>query len=123
GAAGILAPMVGAGWLAGDSLSAASVAAVILLFLAVARARRATPPRRVSPARSLGFRLGVAWLHVTQPLARLTGRLLSHRSARRETLFDPSLLPGPPVRSRRGMMLFPFDGDRRATVGALLSYI
>jgi hypothetical protein len=114
---------IGGDSVAGAARLVAVLSVVFLLSLAIDSAWRASPSRRMPLWRRLGFRLAVASLHLTQPLARLTGRILSHRSARRATPYDAAFLPGAPMQRRHGTMLFAFDGDRSATMRALLSYV
>jgi hypothetical protein len=122
-AAAVAGMSIGDGPVADAARVVAVLSVVFLMSLAFDSARRASPSRRMPLWRRLGFRLAVASMHLTQPLARLTGRSLSHRSARRGTPYDPTFLPGAPVQCRHGTMLFAFDGDRSATMRALLSYV
>lgn len=83
----------------------AAVALTALALLGGADAVAARPPPGLTRGRG-GFRATVAALHLTQPLARLWGRLRHGRSARRELTGDPRL-PGPVQRLAGGVLLLP----------------
>src|SRR5439155_24656032 len=75
----------------------AAVAVAFALTLGVIDAVRATPPRRLD-VNALGFRAGVAALHVLQPLVRTWGRLRHAPLARRD-LPPAAKLAGPLTRT------------------------
>lgn len=68
------------------------------------------PPRRLG-RRALAFRLGVAYLHLAQPLVRTTARLKEDRLSRRLTPAYAGL-PGPVQRLPRGVLLLPEERPR-----------
>lgn len=68
------------------------------------------PPRRMG-RRALGFRAGVAYLHLAQPVVRTRARWREERLSRRQTP-DYAALPGPVQRLGRGVLLVPEDRPR-----------
>jgi glycosyltransferase involved in cell wall biosynthesis len=86
------------------------LAVVFLAGLALHDARVVRPPRRLG-RRALGFRLGVAYLHLAQPLVRTRARWKEDRLSRRQA---PSYagLPGPVQRLNDGVLLLPEDRPR-----------
>ena len=91
------------------------------LGLGAVDAARFRPPRGLAGA-GLRFRLGVAAMHLLQPLARSWGRT-RHRTLARADLPLPLGLPGPVRKMRGGVLLFPHDRSRaelaEAVVGCL----
>jgi GT2 family glycosyltransferase len=82
------------------------VAAVLaMLALGIVDATRACPPPG-SASQRLGFRLGVAGLHLLQPLARTWGRMRHRRVARRD-LPASSAIPSPVTALPGGALLVP----------------
>lgn len=82
----------------------------LLLGLFVRDARVVRPPRRLG-RRALGFRLGVAYLHLAQPLVRTRARWKEDRLSRRGTPAYAGL-PGPAQRLPGGVLLLPEDRPR-----------
>jgi glycosyltransferase involved in cell wall biosynthesis len=79
---------------------------------------RAKPPRRLTSGRRR-FRVGVAVLHVLQPVVRTWGRLRARRGAR----LGPGRaigIHGPVNRVGRGVMLVPQDRSRERLVEAVI---
>lgn len=68
------------------------------------------PPRRMG-RRALRFRVGVAYLHLAQPLVRTRARLREERHSRR-TAPSYAPLPGPVKRLPGGVLLVPEDRPR-----------
>jgi glycosyltransferase involved in cell wall biosynthesis len=66
---------------------------------------------RPASGTGIGFRLGVAALHLVQPLVRSWGRIRNRESARRELEPVPHLA-GPVSRLRGGVLLLPLDRPR-----------
>lgn len=96
-----------------------ALAAATVVFVAVLGAldfARARAPRRLVRGR-LRFRAGVALLHLTQPLARASGRLRSARDARRGV--EPVALP--PARIDAGVLIMPLDRSRADLIGAVVA--
>jgi hypothetical protein len=81
------------------------VAVLGVAALGVLDAVRQRPPAGTRAVR-LGFRLGVAGLHLLQPLARTWGRLRHRRPARRD-IPPPSALPAPVKSLPGGALLVP----------------
>lgn len=81
-----------------------------LLGLFVHDARVVRPPRRLG-RRALGFRFGVAYLHLAQPLVRTRARWKEDRLSRRGTPAYAAL-PGPVQRLDAGVLLLPEDRPR-----------
>ncbi len=106
------------------ALLAASWAAVPLVglmllgTLAVVDVAQARPPRGLG-RRAFGFRLGVAFLHLAQPVVRTWARLRESVLSRRH---PPAYawLPGPVTRLRRGVLLLPEPRPRAEIVAALV---
>jgi O-antigen biosynthesis protein len=100
------------------------VALAGLLFLGLLAGidiARTRPPRTLRGF-APGFRLGVAWLHLGQPLVRLWGRWRHSNGARRG--IEPSTpLPAPVRDVGRGVLLLPADRPRSAMVDVLISVI
>ena len=97
----------------------AAAAVALILGLAAYDAARSTPPRGWSESR-LGFRLGVATLHMLQPLARSWARV-SHSSRARRELPSCSPLTGPVRRAPGRVLVLPAPRSRAETVVALLA--
>ena len=76
------------------------------------------PPRRLG-RRALGFRLGVAFLHVAQPVVRTRARWREERLSRRRAPAYAGL-PGPVQRLPRGVLLLPEDRPRAEIAAALV---
>lgn len=92
-----------------------------LLFLTVlglVDAKRTQPPRQIVN-RAWGFRCGVAFLHLAQPVVRTWGRLRESRLTRRA---QPSYewLPGPVKHLGRGGLMLPESRPRPDIVAALV---
>lgn len=99
-------------------LPAAMAAALLVLLLAVDVAKaRPSGSTRWQRAR---FRLGVAGLHLLEPLARAWGRLRHGPDARR-SVEQPAELPGPVVDLGGGVLQFPADRSRPDFVAAVLA--
>jgi glycosyltransferase involved in cell wall biosynthesis len=97
----------------------ALVALVFLLALgAIDMARARVPPGLRAGA--LGFRAGVAALHLIQPVVRLWGRWHAGRTARRKLPKRVSL-PGPVRRLRNGVVLLPSEGTRVELTQAVIA--
>jgi glycosyltransferase involved in cell wall biosynthesis len=92
----------------------AALGVAYLLALAVVDAINATPPRDLRSGR-LWFRLGLAGLHLLQPIFRLWGHLRAEPAARRE-LPGSLAAPGPVRRLGRGVLLVPLDRPRAELV-------
>jgi O-antigen biosynthesis protein len=109
------------GWLDPRLALPGLLALVALATLVVVDAVRATPPRDLTGSRA-AFRLGVAYLHLGQPLVRLWGRWRGAPDARRD-LPPSDALDGPAETLGRGVLLLPQHGPRaevtRAVVAAL----
>ncbi len=91
--------------------------AVGAFVLAVRDAAAVRPPRGLR--RTLRFRLGVAWLHVAQPVARTAARLRADVLTRRQApSFVP--LPGPVRRVDRTTLLAPCDRPRAEFVSGVV---
>lgn len=99
----------------------AAVSLLFLFSLAVTDFVRAKPPRSLRSA-GVGFRLGVAAMHLLQPLARWWGRT-SHRELARQNLPACQPLPGPVRQLRHGVLLFPQDRPRSEFVSAIIGYL
>lgn len=95
-------------------------AVLALTVLAAVDIRRADPPFRLR-RRRLRFRLGVALMHVLQPLVRAWGRF-RHRDPARNGLPAPTPLAGPARAVEHGLLL-PLAGERRETVAAAVSHL
>ena len=85
-----------------------------LLALAVVDAIKATPPHALRSGR-VRFRLGVAGLHLLQPVFREWGRLGAEADARRELPRLPAA-PGPALKHGRDVLLVPLDRPRAELV-------
>jgi glycosyltransferase involved in cell wall biosynthesis len=87
----------------------------LLLALFVHDAKVVRPPRRLG-RRALGFRFGVAFLHLAQPLVRTRARWKEDRLSRRR---PPAYagLPGPVTRLPGGVLLLP-EQKPRAQIAA-----
>jgi len=97
-------------------------AVLALAFLAVlggVDVARARPPLRLGEARAR-FRLGVALLHLLQPVVRLWGRQ-RHREPARRTINGDDGLPGPPRPVPGGVLLLPADRPRPELAAALVN--
>ena len=93
------------------------IAVCTLAVLAFVDAKRVRPPPGTTMER-LGFRMGVAWLHLLQPLARTAGRL-EHRGIARRHLPAARAVPGPVQQLRGGVLLVP-ETESRAHIAASL---
>ncbi|MFN2540434.1 MAG: glycosyltransferase family 2 protein, partial [Mycobacteriales bacterium] len=71
---------------------------------------RTRPPRRLG-RRAVGFRCGVAYLHLAQPVVRTRARWREERLSRRQAP-SHAALPGPVQRLGRGVLLVPEDRPR-----------
>jgi glycosyltransferase involved in cell wall biosynthesis len=90
-----------------------AVAALGLLAVFTVDAWRAHPPRMLSlGGRPLRFRLGVATMHLAQPLARTWGRAWARRRPRAEPAPGPGPMPKPLARLRYGVSLYALDRPR-----------
>ena len=96
----------------------AAVAAFIVLLVGV-DAVRAHPPATLAAGR-LRFRLGVAAMHVLQPLVRTWARARAGGVARRDIWITP--LPAP-IERRSGVLVLPADRPRAAIVGDLVGWL
>jgi hypothetical protein len=76
------------------------------------------PPRQAR-GWQVRFRLGVAAMHLLQPLARTWGRLRHREPARRD--LPPQALPGPAEDLGRGVVLLPEDRPRADLAAALVA--
>jgi hypothetical protein len=76
------------------------------------------PPRRLG-RRALRFRLGVAFLHVAQPVVRTRARWREERLSRRRTPAYAGV-PGPVQRLARGVLLLPESRPRAEIAAALV---
>ncbi|MGZ6825511.1 MAG: glycosyltransferase [Mycobacteriales bacterium] len=83
---------------------------LLLLGLFGVDAARTRPPRRLG-RRALGFRFGVAYLHLAQPLVRTRARLQEERLSRRQAPAYATL-PGPVQRLPGRVLLVPEDRPR-----------
>jgi glycosyltransferase involved in cell wall biosynthesis len=90
----------------------AAVAGLGLLAVFSLDAIRAYAPRHLSRRSRTRFRLGVALMHVTQPLARTWGRTWARRGPWAEPAVGPGPLPEPLARLRGGVNLYVLDGRR-----------
>lgn len=88
-----------------ELLAVPLLAAAFLLGLFAYDARAVRPPRRLG-RRALGFRLGVAFLHLAQPVVRTRARWKEDRLSRRATPAYAGL-PGPVQRLDGGVLLLP----------------
>jgi hypothetical protein len=88
------------------------VAGLGLLAVFSLDAIRAYAPRHLSRRSRTRFRLGVALMHVTQPLARTWGRTWARRGPWAEPAVGPGPLPEPLARLRGGVNLYVLDGRR-----------
>ncbi|CAN5386014.1 hypothetical protein BH23ACT9_BH23ACT9_05350 [soil metagenome] len=97
----------------------AAVAIVLLATLAIIDAAQATPPRhlRVSTIR---FRLGVAMLHLLQPLVRTWGRMRHGPVARRDAASEVTI-PGPAQRTAGGQLILPAATDRAEVSAGIIA--
>jgi O-antigen biosynthesis protein len=91
------------------------LAVAFLLGLFVYDVRATRPPRALG-RRALGFRSGVAYLHLAQPLVRTSARWKEDRLSRRATPAYAGL-PGPVQRLGRGVLLLP-EARPRAQLAA-----
>ncbi len=108
----LLWPVLGVGALAG---------LLALAALGVVAAARARPPHGWRGSR-LGFRVGVAALHLVQPVARMAGRLMHTRAASRD--LPPAMpLPSPVLRAGGGVLLLPADRPRAQLAAALVTHL
>jgi len=94
------------------------LAGALVVVLGSVDAVRAAPPRSQRRGR-IGFRLGVAVLHLLQPLVRTWGRVRSTADARRELPSAATIL-GPP-RAERGVLVLPVDGPRAELASAVVA--
>jgi len=100
----------------------AAVAAVGLLAVFAVDGWRAHPPRGLPPGRrKLRFRLGVAMMHLAQPLARTWGRAWARRRPRAEPAPGPGPLPEPLSRLRGGVSLYALDRPRAEFASAAVA--
>jgi glycosyltransferase involved in cell wall biosynthesis len=91
----------------------ALIAALALLAVFIVDAWRAHPPRELSSARrSLRFRLGVATMHLSQPLARTLGRVWAQRRQLAGPAHGPEPLPMPLARLGGRVSLYALDRPR-----------
>ena len=88
----------------------ALAALLFVLTLAAIDAGRAVPPRAMRQHR-FRFRVGVAMMHMLQPLHRSWGRGRARPVARRD-IDRPDLLPSPIRRLRGGVLLYEEDRPR-----------
>jgi glycosyltransferase involved in cell wall biosynthesis len=88
----------------------ALLAVLFVAVLAGIDVARARPPHALHGS-ALSFRLGVAALHLLQPLVRAEGRLRSQATARRG-LPSQAWLPGPVRDVAKGVLLLPADRPR-----------
>lgn len=110
--AGFLSP-----WLALPALFAA-VGVAALFGLDAMRARL---PRQADVP-MLRFRIGVAVMHLLQPLVRTWGRLGSRDLARRDLPGDVTI-PGPVKKVGRGVLLIPATADRAEIAASLVAVL
>lgn len=82
----------------------------LLLGLFAYDAGSTRPPKEFG-RRSLAFRLGVAYLHLAQPLVRTVARWREDRLSRRGQP-DYAVLPGPLKRLRGGVLMLPEERPR-----------
>ncbi|WP_052664328.1 glycosyltransferase [Nitriliruptor alkaliphilus] len=99
----------------------AAVGLAAIVALVVTDAARAHPPRDLDRGR-FAFRVGVAWLHLGQPLVRLWGRWKGVPEARRD-LPSCAPLPGPVTHLDGGVLLLPATGPRAATTAAIVDVL
>jgi glycosyltransferase involved in cell wall biosynthesis len=94
------------------------LALTLLVTLAAIDTSRAQPPRSLG-RRSLGFRLGVAFLHLAQPVVRTWGRLRERVPVRKQS--PPySFLQGPVTRTDDGTLLLPEVRPRAEFVSSVV---
>jgi hypothetical protein len=98
----------------------AAMATAALLMLFMLGMRSARPPHGYVGSR-LGFRAGVALLHLLQPMARAWGRT-RHRGAARNNLPHRPSLPGP-IRDVEGTTLLMPDAGRAELSAACLALL
>ncbi|MFL6238976.1 MAG: glycosyltransferase [Actinomycetes bacterium] len=110
--AGLLSP-----WLALPALAAAIGVSALFCF-DVLRTR----PLRHSGMREWRFRLGVAVMHILQPLVRTSGRMGSRELARRD-LPKEATVPGPVRRLRGGVLLIPATAGRAEIAASLVGVL
>ncbi len=102
-------------------LAAAPIAALCgIVALGAIDVARAGVPRRLR-VNTLAFRLGVAMLHLLQPLMRTAGRLRRRASAFRATSAAP--LPAPIDDLGDSVYLAPLDRPRSEIAAALIGHI
>lgn len=101
-------------WLAAPAV----LAALGVAALAAVDVARVVPPRD-PPGPQLRFRVGVAVLHLLQPLVRTWGRLRSRELARRD-LPPAGVVTGPVVDLGRGVVLLPETGPRVELVSTIV---
>jgi O-antigen biosynthesis protein len=94
---------------------------IFLAALGAVDAKRTQPPRSLG-RRALGFRGGVAFLHLAQPVVRTWGRLRESRLTRRQ---PPAYewLPGPVKDLGHGVLMLPETRPRPEIVAALVGDI
>jgi glycosyltransferase involved in cell wall biosynthesis len=97
----------------------AALAVAVLVVLGAIDVVRARPPRRLDDG-WLGFRSGVAVLHLLQPVVRVWGRVRHREPARRKINGDDGL-PGPPTAAPGGVLLLPADRPRPELAGAIVN--
>jgi glycosyltransferase involved in cell wall biosynthesis len=99
----------------------AVLAVMLLVSLMAIDATHAEPPRSLRRGR-LRFRLGVAWLHLLQPVVRTWGRL-RHTDAARKDLPVPPPLAGPVTERPGKVLLLPQDRPRNEIAGSVVQWL
>jgi hypothetical protein len=95
-------------------------ATTFVVLLGVVDVVQATPPRRMRRDR-FKFRLGVAVMHLLQPVVRSWGRVRARPIAWRDVQRPPPL---PAVtRSARGVLLFEADRSRAELVASIIGHL
>jgi glycosyltransferase involved in cell wall biosynthesis len=102
-------------WLFAPALAAAAC----IVSLAVVDVARTRPPPWIRSPR-LWFGLGVATMHLLQPIVRAWGRF-RHRDAARRELPVAVSIPGPAQRCARGVLLLPETASRSELAGAIVT--
>jgi O-antigen biosynthesis protein len=116
----LIALVAGLLFAARGSLPVAALALGFVLALGLIDTARTTPPRNLSAGR-LRFKIGVAMLHLLQPLVRTWGRICGGVAASRALSPDP--LPPTLPKRERSVLVFPQDRSREQFVTALASHL
>ncbi|MBO0728416.1 MAG: glycosyltransferase [Acidimicrobiaceae bacterium] len=119
--AGLLLLTAPAGLLWSWLFTPAVVAAAWILALGAIDVARTRPPRWLRSPR-LGFGLGVATMHLLQPIVRAWGRR-RHREVARRELPEAGSIPSPVHRCARGVLLLPDTAGRVELAAAIVTML